>query len=131
MSKDTRIRYCLKWMNRSRFKDEKGHLIIKTTPVYEALPEDEKQYGNVDQQGYAVQLIRLDQSLCDCLNFSDPELKSEKKWITLSQEPIKANDRWIHRVNEREMERLKSKIAFYEGSLKDLNDQLAKIGKEV
>jgi hypothetical protein len=122
MDKNQRFRYLIRWMNKTRYKDDKGKLIIKRGPVIESREKAEKDFQSYDT-GYALQLVELDQTLCDCINFSDLS-DHPKRWVTMKETPIRENDRWKNRMKVREIESIRTKIAYHEDTLKGLRDRL-------
>lgn len=119
--RETRVRYQIVYMNRSRYKDPKtGKLEIKyPTDKYESLEKAEKDYALWDKAGYALKLREVTEYRCECLNLGGSKVSTSFTRIAHSAFPsapriLKTNERWDYRMMEYQIEKAKKDLALIE-----------------
>ena len=121
--------YWFRWMNRTRFEDEKGNYIIKTSPRYKDESKAKRDFEAASKNGYAVQMKSAEIVIMDCINFSD-NFKMQKSEVEVKAQVIEENDRWKLRRKEKEITKLFRKKEQTEASLKAIKEKLKQLQEE-
>jgi hypothetical protein len=121
--------YWFRWMNRTKYIDGQGKLIIKTTPRFKDEEKARSEFDRVSKLGYAVQLKCAELEMMDCINFSN-HCKSEKRDVEVKTQVLEENGRWKLRMKEKEIDTLFHKKEQMEASLKAIKEQLKKLQEE-
>jgi hypothetical protein len=116
-------------MNKTRYKDDKGKLIIK----YTAHSSDEKKvrddFAHGTRNGYACQLKCADLEMMDVINFSN-KCKTERREVEINIRIVEENDRWKLRMKEKEIQKLLKQKEYAENNLKEIKEKLKKLQEE-
>lgn len=121
--------YRMQWMNRTRYKDEKGKLIIKRTPEYKTESAIMAEYDRVTKLGYACRVMVAELELMDCINFSN-NCKTEKRYVERNRSVFIENDRWKLRMKEDEIRHLTAQKENAIKHLKEIDEKLKKLQEE-
>ena len=121
MAEDKTI-YYFRWMNRTRYKDKAGKLIIKSGGEYPDRAAALKKFAAYTEQGYAVQLNSAPVRMVETLNLGSG--KTEMRSMRFAATPIIENERWIARIREATVTKLKRQISARELELESMKDKL-------
>lgn len=124
MTAPVKLEYGLHWMNKSKYKDEKGKLIIKHYPKFTDEKKVRDEFERVTKIGYAAKITVSECHLMDVINFSN-EHKLEQRYVALKNNDLDlvANDRWKLRMKEKEIRVLTQ-------HLKEITEKLKKLQEE-
>lgn len=129
MTAPVKLEYGLHWMNKSKYKDEKGKLIIKHYPKFTDEKKVRDEFERVTKIGYAAKITVSECHLMDVINFSN-EHKLEQRYVALKNNDLVANDRWKLRMKEKEIRVLTQQKENAEKHLKEITEKLKKLQEE-
>jgi hypothetical protein len=117
------------WMNRTRYKDSKGKLIINSTPSVKSEEEAREAFASYTKTGYACQLRCADLQKLETINFENPK---GIKYVNMkrNEQIIEENDRWKLRMKERDIQRLINRKAMLDSDLKAVTAKLKELQGE-
>lgn len=121
--------FWIKWMNRTRYKDDKGKLVIHTTPQETDETKARQNFASYTRMGYACKLVMAELKQIEAIDFAHPD-KLRYVDLKTNEQVLEENDRWKLRMKEREIQNLSGRKDRLEKELKSVTDQLKKLKEE-
>ena len=118
--------YWMQWMNKTRYKDDKGKLIIKHTPHSSDEKKIREEFTQATKNGYACKLMSAELNMVDYINFPY-NCKTEQRAMEINHQILEENDRWKLRMKEKEIQKLQREKESTELHLKEVIDKLKKL----
>ena len=121
--------YWMQWMNKTRYKNDKGNLIIKITPHSSDEKKSREEFTQATKNGYACKLMSAELKMMDCINFSN-NCKTEQREVEVNSQILEENDRWKLRMKEQKIQKLIREKESTELHMKEILDKLKKLNEE-
>lgn len=128
MTKDVKV-FWIKWMQRTRYKNAQGKLVIHSIPSSTDEEEVRRKFKSYTDLGYACKLVCADQRKIEAINFENPK-ETRYAYINSNEQVLEENGRWKLRMKEDQIRQLTNQKAELETRLKTITEKLEALKKE-